>query len=147
MDYKQLSREMYIAGMSVKDIAEELGITVSATYAHLDVKQLTSELTKQKYEEAVRLYRDTDTPVHTICSQLHMSPPTLYAHVREQGLSRRNSGRRLSNNPDIEQDIVELYKLGMIVMDIKTMYGIDTPKIYDTLRKYGVSPNRQVSVW
>lgn len=137
---KKLALTMYVGGIPVSEIAEELEISVPTVYSWLEARNLSADIREGKYDEAIRMYTDTDTPVSVICSTLNVSPPTLYKCICTRGVSKRSSKSKLTE--DKEQDIVELYQSGTPVSDICSMYSIAPPTLYATLRKHEIEPSR-----
>ena len=141
MNKKQLAVMMFVEDIPVNEIAEELEVSVPTIYAWLEAKDIGASVRKQKYDEAVRLYAETDTPVTVICSTLKLSPPTLYTHVHERKVPLRSSGKHIK--PETIEDIIELYKDGAPINTIIALYPMHPPKLYAILHKHKVKPCRK----
>ncbi len=85
---------MYIEGRSVKEIAEELGISMSTIYRLLNKRGVKlrrrryrskGRLSEEELEEIKRMYLEGKT-IYTIAKSLGRPPSTIYYALKRLGL-------------------------------------------------------------
>lgn len=133
---------MFAGGISVVDIAKELGVTEQTVRSWLRKVEATAVAKAARTAAIIEAYNDGDT-VWAICKRFGIAQGTLYNTLHREGVPLR---REVAQALGIDgQTIVDMYVRGDTLAAIKRESGRGYNTIYEILDARGI-PRRRTRI-
>jgi AcrR family transcriptional regulator len=132
-------------GMSIADIAQEVGLSVPTIYAVLNASDAlvakTTEVDNELLVVAFNRYQHTDDSVADICMAAGLDVPRFYALLRESKIALRTDAQSASRAERLEA-AVRMYIENEPLWRITDATNIAQPTLNAELHKRGVPLRR-----
>jgi len=131
------------AGLLLKDIAEEIGCSVSSACQVLRThgiskRQVRKAFIKKIKNEVVRKYQHEDRTIRELASEYKVSMATIYGILRMSRVFMRDLAKRSSLDRELELDICRAYLDRRNARDVGEKYGLSHVWVLELARSYGI---------
>jgi transposase-like protein len=139
MEDKVEASLMIEGGLTVEEVAAELGVPAPTIYGWLSQTETIQQVRDYRDEQIVAAYIEGDT-INSICLKHSITQGTVYRVLHAKGVRLRRIQAPMSKSEQAE--IVRMYKAGYLVTVIRRETGRSLSAIYAVLDYHNVPRRR-----
>ena len=138
--FKERLIQLYESGVSMENMAKELGITRGTVGRYVKIFELPNRravthkvIDKEKF---IEMY-DSGATLKSIGNEFGVTPTTIRAYVKRFGLQMRRSNKLKLNDED-KAKIIRMYEAGCSMSFIANEFGVDLSTVRAYVIKMGL---------